>query len=248
LIDHEDHLPKDGAMANTPLELYESAYQLQYYDKKIPDAIRIYEAIVREFPDSNECGYAVIQLQKIKSRDIERAIKSGSSRGSLGIIAFIAGLMALIAVACACFYLLSQLKQERQRTTLALSAIGKMYCGNEEGALKTLDEMKSFSTQDGLAAELSTDIFRKHNQAAQAMPLTPPPALPPLPDSTAKPAAAPAPDTRTDDAAGKKYAKTLQPRPTPAPTPKRGAPPVRPNGAPAKKNPLIVNPDSISYF
>ena len=217
-------------MANTPLELYESAYQLQHYDKKIPDAIRIYEAIIRDFPDSNECGYAVIQLQKIKSRNITKALTSGSAKGyPLLIIAFTCSLMALIAAACAIFFLFNQLRQEHQRTTLAVSAVGKMFSGNEEGALKVLDE-------------LSADIFRKHNLAPQTPPLTPPPAMPPISGRIRK-VAAPAGEPQTDDAAaGKKYAKPLQQKPA---TPKRTGPLAKPN---PKKSPLIVNPDSISYF
>ena len=34
-------------MADTPLELYEEAYRLHYHDKKIPEAVRMYETISR---------------------------------------------------------------------------------------------------------------------------------------------------------------------------------------------------------
>ena len=231
-------------MANTPLELYENAYQLQYYEKKIPDAIRLYEAIIREFPDSNECGYAVIQLQKIKSRDIAKALKTGSSKGHpLLLVASMSSFFALLVALAGIIFLYHQVRLEHQRTTLAITAIGKMYCGNEEGALKTLDEMKDFARQDVLAYELSSDIFRKHNEAPQPPPLTPPPVTPAAPETTAAP---PAAVSKPDDAAaGKKYAKALQQKP---PTPKKNVPVAKPHTGNSKKGPLIVDPDSISYF
>jgi hypothetical protein len=242
---------EEGAMANTPLELYENAYQLQYYEKKIPDAIRIYEAIIRDFPDSNECGYAVIQLQKIKSRDITNALKAGATRGyPLLIVAFMASFFALLVALVGILLLFHQLRVEHHRTTLAISAIGKIYCGNEEGALKVLDEMKDFSRQDVLAFELSSDIFRKHNQSPQPPPLTPPPALPASPDTTHKAAVPPQEEMQVDDAAaGKKYAKALQQKPL---APKKAVaaptPTLRQRPGKGKKGPLIVDPDSISYF
>jgi hypothetical protein len=241
---------EEGSMANTPLELYENAYQLQYYEKKIPDAIKIYEAIIRDFPDSNECGYAVIQLQKIKSRDITKALKAGASKGyPLLFFAFMSSFFALLVALIGILLLFHQLRVEHHRTTLAISALGKIYCGNEEGALKVLDEMKDFSRQDVLAFEISADIFRKHNQSPQAPPLTPPPAGPVITDTALK-AAPPTEETHADDAAaGKKYAKALQQKPLV--TKKAAAvpsPAVRQRPGKGKRGPLIVDPDSISYF
>ncbi len=85
-------------MANTPFELYEEAYRLHYRDKKIPDAVTMYEAIMREFPDSSECGYAFIQLQKIKANAVTAGLRR-SGRNLLAIVACFAGCAALIVAA-----------------------------------------------------------------------------------------------------------------------------------------------------
>jgi hypothetical protein len=65
-------------MAHSPLELYEEAYRLQYHDKKIHEAVKVYEAVIREFPDSNECAYSVIQLQKVKAGDIYESVEKNA--------------------------------------------------------------------------------------------------------------------------------------------------------------------------
>jgi hypothetical protein len=219
-------------MAHSPLELYEEAYQLQYHHKKLHEAVKIYEAIIREFPDSNECAYSVIQLQKVKARDITNALKKTPSGAySLFIVALISSLFALAVAIIGVVLLFRELKTDHQRTTLAVAALSKMYCGDETNALKILDEIKSLSRQDALAFELSADIYRHHELPVKAPPIAPPPtenataknladsiATPPLPSAPQKPA-------------------TLRPRTRPAM-----------NTAPARKNPLIVNPDSVSYF
>ena len=86
-------------MANSPFELYEEAYQLHYREKKIPDAVKMYEAIMREFPDSSECGYSFIQLQKIKANAVTAKLANRDSGGkSLVVAACILGCAALIVI------------------------------------------------------------------------------------------------------------------------------------------------------
>ena len=58
-----DQLP----LENSSLEIYETAYRLHYIDKRIDEALKYYEVLIREFPDSNECGYAAVHIQKIKA-------------------------------------------------------------------------------------------------------------------------------------------------------------------------------------
>ena len=143
-------------MANTPLELYEQAYRLQYHEKRISDAIKIYEAIIRDFPDSNECGYAVIQLQKVKAREITRALKKGpANMYPLLIVSFMSSFIALLVALVGVLLLFQQVRLEHHRTTLAMAALGKMYCGMEENALKILDELKGLSPKDPLSLELT---------------------------------------------------------------------------------------------
>ena len=69
-------------MANSPLELYQQAYKLHYIERKIPDACKIYERLISEFPDSDACSYASIQLEKIKAGRATRELEHpGATKG-----------------------------------------------------------------------------------------------------------------------------------------------------------------------
>ncbi len=85
--------------SNSPLELYEKAYRLQYDESKIPEACRLYKAIMDEFPDSNECGYAVIQLEKIIAKTMsERIVVSSRLATILGVAALAVSILSLACV------------------------------------------------------------------------------------------------------------------------------------------------------
>jgi hypothetical protein len=85
--------------ANTPLELYEKAYRLQYDENKVPEACRLYKVIIDEFPDSNECGYSVIQLEKlIAGAASERIVVSSRFNTILAFAAVLVSVACLICV------------------------------------------------------------------------------------------------------------------------------------------------------
>jgi hypothetical protein len=219
-------------MANTPLELYENAYRLHYHEKKIPEAIKVYEAIIRDFPDSNECGYAVIQLQKVKANDITKALKKGATTlYPLVIVAFMSSFIALLVAIVGTLFLFQQLRLEHHRSTLAIAALGKMYGGKTEEALKLIEEMKSFSSQDVLVSELSSDISNPQNPPSR-------------PEATAASSATPN-DAVSPGTDGKKNVYIVPEKP--AARPKPNVPNRRP-AARQNRNPIIANPDSISYF
>jgi hypothetical protein len=214
-------------MADTPLELYEEAYRLHYHEKKIPDAVKIYETIISDFPDSNECGYAFIQLQKVKANDISKAIKKGpAALYPMVIVAFISSIIALTLTIVAAVFLFQQLRIEHHRSTLALIALGKMSAGSDEFALKIIEEIKGASPTDVLASEFTSDILaRKQAGQRSFRPLSEDLAAKGnFPETTAKPAAQPkAPARIKAGAAARRTAKQV-------------------------KNPIIYSADSISYF
>jgi hypothetical protein len=216
-------------MADTPLELYEQAYRLHYHDKKTPEAAKIYETIIRDFPDSNECGYAFIQLQKVKANDISKMLRKGpASLYPMIIIAFLTSLIALTATVIGTVFLFQQLRQEHHRSTLAMIALGKMCGGNDVFALKIIDQLKASSPADVLISEFTSDIKDRKRGAALA-----------------------ASRSFTDEAA-----KASEPESAVAPKPVlTKPPPVRTKtSTPAWKstkparNPIIYSADSISYF
>ena len=230
-------------MANTPLELYEQAYRLHYHEKRISEAIKTYETIIRDFPDSNECGYAVIQLQKVKANEIARALKKGpANMYPLLIVAFMSSFIALLVALVGVLLLFQQLRLEHHRTTLAMAALGKMYCGKEDNALKILEELKGLYRNDPLPIELSSDIYRKHNQKTKTT----------LPVSS--PAPADVADTQTSVSESAESENGPQPGKSTivsAPEKKqqkaKKAAPVR-QAPKKKKGILLVDPDSLTYF
>ncbi len=66
----------------TPLEVYNQAYTFHYVENRIADACRLYKEIIREFPDSNECAYAAVQLEKIAAEEVAGKVKTGSGARS----------------------------------------------------------------------------------------------------------------------------------------------------------------------
>lgn len=155
-------------MEKTPLELYETAYRLHYEENRIKDAVNYYEKLISEFPESIECGYAAIQLQKIKSSELVNVLKKSNKAPFAVIISLIFSLISMCASGAGYYLLYSKMLTEQKRATLAVSAIGKMYRGEDDEALKTLTELKILSKNDITPFELSADIYRKRVQFDQA--------------------------------------------------------------------------------
>ncbi len=156
-------------MELSPLELYETAYKLHYIDKKISSAVRAYEKLITEFPESNECGYAVIQLQKLRSTDLSEEIKRAEKgQNALPVIAFAFALLAILACGATIWYLKKLLKDERHRTTLTTVAIGKMLRGDDDDALRILAELKQIDKGNIAPFEFSADIYRKNDDQKKA--------------------------------------------------------------------------------
>lgn len=156
-------------MEKTPLELYETAYRLHYTENRVSDAVSYYEKLLKSFPDSNECGYAVIQLQKIKATDIAKGLRQKPA--AISPIVIITLLIALLALSVVLFSHSSSQKtalRESKRITLFTRALGKMYHGEDDEALKLLTELKILIKEDITPFELSADIYRKKKQFSAA--------------------------------------------------------------------------------
>jgi tetratricopeptide (TPR) repeat protein len=156
-------------MELSPLELYETAYKLHYIDKKISHAVLAYEKLIKEFPESNECGYAVIQLQKIRSTNLSEEIKlTEKGQNPLPLIAFGVALFAVLACGATVWYFKKLLAEEKYRTTLTTTAIGKILRGDDDDALRVLAELKTIDKGNITPFELSADIYRKRDQLKNA--------------------------------------------------------------------------------
>ncbi len=160
-------------MEASPLELYQTAYRFHYNENRIGDAVAYYQKLIKEFPDSNECGYAVIQLQKIKAHSVAESLQTISSHGAPSMVPlylFCILTVALTSAAAGFLYLhFSRLiSAEQKRTSLALNALGKISRGENEEALILLTELKGIHTNDIVPYELSANIYRKQRKWNEA--------------------------------------------------------------------------------
>jgi tetratricopeptide (TPR) repeat protein len=157
-------LAEHGETANTPLELYEAAYRLHYNENRPSDALKYYDAIIREFPNSNECGYAVIQINKIKANEVSASITVRKKGGALAAISFFLCLLIIAAMGAGAYlaneYVLPEAEKIERRGVIATRALGKILNGQNEEALLLLDEMKELSDSDITPYELSAQIYR----------------------------------------------------------------------------------------
>jgi hypothetical protein len=88
-------------MAVTALDLYSEAYARHYKDNDIEKACVLYKEIIRRFPESNECAYAGLQLEKIGAT--LTVAESGLRRRIVALllacnILFLAGLIGVAAL------------------------------------------------------------------------------------------------------------------------------------------------------
>jgi tetratricopeptide (TPR) repeat protein len=155
---------------NSPLELYESAYKLHYIDGNIPDACRMYKTIIEEFPNSNECGYAVIQLQKIQANEVSDGFRSSFASFSM-VQLIVIGLCMIVCLvlSSAAFLSLKKTKADTEALSLVSQAISLIYAGYESDALEILNRAKTVSNGKlSVPYLLSANIYINMQQYARA--------------------------------------------------------------------------------
>jgi tetratricopeptide (TPR) repeat protein len=155
-------------MENSPLELYETAYRLHYAENKIPEALKYYEALIKEFPESNECGYAVVQIQKIKSNDVAATVAGKNRAHPVAILSFLLCLLIIAGGGCGWIILQNKLSTARQQASLSARALANALNGNDDDALMLLDEMKLLSSADITPYELAAHIYRRAGKIKKA--------------------------------------------------------------------------------
>jgi hypothetical protein len=157
--------------ANSPLELYEKAYRLHYDEGDVREACRVYKAIIDEFPDSTECGYAVIQLEKILANTVSENIHVSSRWVStLAIISLVLSVITCVVVIVMGSVYVKTLTSRCNSLSLMSQALGKMYKGKDKEALEILDNAKLVSGYKEITPFLlSADIYVKKQQFSRAM-------------------------------------------------------------------------------
>ena len=155
---------------NSPLELYETAYKLHYIEGNIPLACRMYKAIIDDFPNSNECGYAVIQLQKIQANDVADRVHAATNYLAMfQIIAVTICIIVCLTLSIAAFLSIKKAKSDLEALSLVSQAISVLYAGNDTDALEILNKAKVVSRGAMSAPYLLTaNIYMNMQQFTRA--------------------------------------------------------------------------------
>jgi tetratricopeptide (TPR) repeat protein len=149
-------------MEQSPLELYQKAYLLHYKERKVNEAVDIYQRLIKDFPDSNVSAYAVIQLQKIRANQASKELKHGRSGLSLPILLLFGLQFLFIAAAGSYYYYMVKPSQTHSEYQSALSlSVGKMAVGKDGEALEILMKLKTAATNDIVPYALSAEIYQK---------------------------------------------------------------------------------------
>jgi len=98
----------DIAGSNSALELYSTAYEYQYDQENLKEACRLYREIIRNFPDSNESAYAVVQLEKIGAQEAIKSLQASAWQKILPIAALLFSLLSFIIAGTALLLVLEK--------------------------------------------------------------------------------------------------------------------------------------------
>ncbi len=110
-----------ASMTTTALDLYSDAYTKQYKEKDLEKACVIYKEIIQRFPESQECAYAGMQLEKIGATI---AVSEPKSRVKGWIVAlFIVNFLLLAGLAGAAAVMYTRVQNRMQAIHLQIRAL-----------------------------------------------------------------------------------------------------------------------------
>lgn len=118
---------------SSALQLYHSAFRYHYELNDLAEACRIYREIIRHFPQSNECAYAVVQLEKIGATEVLKNLDIAPTNKFFPLAALIISLLALCIAGAALLLVLD--KQQNS-----------WYNISEPHYCRTSDETRSIGT------------------------------------------------------------------------------------------------------
>lgn len=95
---------------SSALQLYHSAYRCHYELGELAEACRLYREIIRQFPQSNECTYAVVQLEKIGAGEVLKNLDIAPANKAMPLITLIISLLALCIAGAALLLVLEKMQ------------------------------------------------------------------------------------------------------------------------------------------
>jgi len=154
----------------TPLELYESAYDLHYTKNDPGKACVIYKEIIRNFPKSIESGYSVIQLEKIIAEDVLENLETKPQSGKISILFFILSMIIAASVAVFLYLETRQLKAEITSIENCTQAFSKaVSVGDTKSALRILTRERNLHPSSLTVSSLIADIYAMEGKYQQAL-------------------------------------------------------------------------------
>jgi hypothetical protein len=102
------NIPSQDITNSSALQIYHMAYRSQYESNDIREACRLYREIIRQFPDSNEAAYAVIQLEKIGAQEALKDLHDNPWQKILPLAALLFSLLALFIAGTALLLVLDK--------------------------------------------------------------------------------------------------------------------------------------------
>ena len=87
--------PLQNISGRSALEIYHAAYRCHYESDDFKEACRLYREIIKQFPDSNEAAYSVIQLEKIGVKEALKDLHESPWQKILPLSALLFSLLAL---------------------------------------------------------------------------------------------------------------------------------------------------------
>ncbi len=232
----------------SPLELYQTAYNLHYRERKISSACLVYERIIRDFPQSDAAAYASVQLQKIQANETLRKLARGKAPVGPIILFSAINFILLVGALLFGFIQIRQIRTSVDNQKTMARAIGKMYANQDEQALEILNDLKIIAQGDITPYALSAEIHRKNKRFLKARKefetfrrLYPRHQLPAaelaLIDTEEEEYRKERAESKPADAVAEKT----------SPKPANRAKP-RSRSAPKRKPRLLIDPDSLTFF
>jgi tetratricopeptide (TPR) repeat protein len=156
-------------MEQSALEFYQKAYNLHYKERRIDDAVEVYERIIRKFPDANASAYAAVQLQKIQANKTVDELRLGRRGLSLPVrLLFVGQTLLLVAAVLYSFSLDRQMRNRSAYQSALTLAVGKIAVGNDSEALDICGRLKMLAHNDITPFALGAEIYQKRRDFSGA--------------------------------------------------------------------------------
>lgn len=156
-------------MAQSPLELYQQAYNLHHKENSISEACDIYDGLIRDYPGTEIAGYASVQLYSIQADKTTRKLSiRRSGNNPLVIALLVVGFILFSAAIVWMVHETGRVRRAYAQQNKITEALSKMYSGEDDEALIILSELKIMARGALTPFQISADVFLRSNNFLKA--------------------------------------------------------------------------------